>query len=135
MSDELKDNENTRPYKATSNLNTVIGNPNIQVDDPMNINIQNMVTDNKKAVTSNDQSETNESSDDQKKLDNTVSDKKDKSNIKEKSNKDNKKNITKENKSDDKEKKANFSLISKIKIFLLVFVAILIVVLMILAIL
>ena len=33
-----------RPYKATSNLNTAIGNPSVNINDTMNVNIQNMVT-------------------------------------------------------------------------------------------
>lgn len=38
-----EDNKQTpvAPYHATSNLNTAIGNPNINVNDPMNVNIQN----------------------------------------------------------------------------------------------
>lgn len=34
------------PYKASGNLNTAIGNPQINVNDPMNVNIQNMATNN-----------------------------------------------------------------------------------------
>ena len=38
-----EDNKQTpvTPYHATGNLNTAIGNPNINVNDPMNVNIQN----------------------------------------------------------------------------------------------
>jgi len=35
------DNSNVPTYKATGNLNTMISNPSINVNDPMNINIQN----------------------------------------------------------------------------------------------
>lgn len=35
---------NIRPYKASGNLNTVIGNPNVNINDTMNINIQNAAT-------------------------------------------------------------------------------------------
>ena len=36
--------DNVRPYKASGNLNTVIGNPSININDTMNVNIQNMAT-------------------------------------------------------------------------------------------
>ncbi len=36
--------ENIKPYKATGNLNTAIGNPSVNINDTMNINIQNMST-------------------------------------------------------------------------------------------
>ena len=32
------------PYKASRNLNTAIGNPSVNINDTMNINIQNMAT-------------------------------------------------------------------------------------------
>jgi len=35
---------NVRPYKATGNLNTAIGNPSININDAMNVNIQNAST-------------------------------------------------------------------------------------------
>jgi len=35
---------NITPYKATGNLNTAIGNPRININDTMNINIQSMAT-------------------------------------------------------------------------------------------
>lgn len=36
--------DNIRPYKASGNLNTVIANPSVNINDTMNINIQNMAT-------------------------------------------------------------------------------------------
>lgn len=35
---------NIRPYKASGNLNTVIGNPSVNINDTMNVNIQSMTT-------------------------------------------------------------------------------------------
>ena len=37
-------NESLTPYKASGNLNTSIGIPHMDVNDPMNINIQNVNT-------------------------------------------------------------------------------------------
>ena len=37
---------NVTPYRASGNLNTAIANPSINVNDTMNINIQNMATNN-----------------------------------------------------------------------------------------
>ena len=37
-------NGNIKPYKATHNLNTAIGNPSVNINDAMNVNIQNMAT-------------------------------------------------------------------------------------------
>lgn len=36
--------DNVSPYKASRNLNTAIGNPSVNINDTMNINIQNMAT-------------------------------------------------------------------------------------------
>ena len=36
--------ENITPYKATANLNTAIANPNVNINDTMNINIKTMAT-------------------------------------------------------------------------------------------
>ncbi len=46
FNESLNDNNNNNqtpvtPYHATGNLNTAIGNPNINVNDPMHVNIQN----------------------------------------------------------------------------------------------
>ena len=38
------DDNNVMPYKASGNLNTTIGNPRINVNDPMNVNIQSVNT-------------------------------------------------------------------------------------------
>ena len=46
-----------RPYKATSNLNTAIGNPSVNINDTMNVNIQNVATNT--VVTSNIQNDQN----------------------------------------------------------------------------
>lgn len=35
---------NIKPYKAKGNLNTAIGNPSVNINDTMNINIQNLAT-------------------------------------------------------------------------------------------
>lgn len=43
-SEPNKNNEAVTPYKASKNLNTMIGNPSIQVNDTMNVNIQNIQT-------------------------------------------------------------------------------------------
>lgn len=40
MNDEEKELDEVRPYKATRNLNTTISNPDINVNDMMNINIK-----------------------------------------------------------------------------------------------
>ena len=37
-------NINSGPYKATTNMNTIIGNPNANINNTMNINIQSMAT-------------------------------------------------------------------------------------------
>lgn len=47
----MNDNNNSsnggiRPYKASGNLNTVIGNPSVNINDTMNVNIQSMSTNN-----------------------------------------------------------------------------------------
>lgn len=34
-------NDNLTPYRASSNLNTAISNPTVNINDPMNVNIQN----------------------------------------------------------------------------------------------
>lgn len=39
-------NENIAHYRASGNLNTAIGNPSVNINDTMNVNIQNMVTNN-----------------------------------------------------------------------------------------
>lgn len=36
---------NTTPYRASGNLNTVIGNPSVNINDTMNVNIQSIATD------------------------------------------------------------------------------------------
>lgn len=38
-------NDTIRPYKATINLNTVIGNPNANINNAMDVNIQNVTAD------------------------------------------------------------------------------------------
>lgn len=38
------DSGNVSPYKASGNLNTAIGNPSVDINDTMNINIQSMNT-------------------------------------------------------------------------------------------
>lgn len=37
-------NGNVTPYKASGNLNAAIGNPQVNINDTMNVNIQNMAT-------------------------------------------------------------------------------------------
>ena len=46
MNENANNNQdnNYTPYRASGNLNTTIGNPNIDVNDAMNINIQNVAT-------------------------------------------------------------------------------------------
>ena len=39
-----EENNSSVPYRASRNLNTSIGNPNIDVNNTMNINIQNIMT-------------------------------------------------------------------------------------------
>lgn len=46
-------NINTVPYKATTNMNTMIGNPNANINNTMNINIQSMATNNVTNVSTN----------------------------------------------------------------------------------
>lgn len=43
---------NIKPYKATGNLNTAIGNPSVNINDTMNVNIQNMATNTVNTATS-----------------------------------------------------------------------------------
>lgn len=38
------DSGNVRPYKASGNLNTAIGNPSVNINDTMNMNIKSMNT-------------------------------------------------------------------------------------------
>ena len=40
----VNNNDNVTPYRASGNLNTAIGNPRINVNDPMNMNIQSVST-------------------------------------------------------------------------------------------
>lgn len=44
MNDVNDKNEDVTPYRASGNLNTYIGIPKINVNDPMNVNIQNVNT-------------------------------------------------------------------------------------------
>lgn len=48
MNNNIPNNDNSKnnvtPYRASSNLNTAISNPTINIYDPMNINIQNSIT-------------------------------------------------------------------------------------------
>lgn len=49
---ENKDYSRVTPYKATVNLNTAIGNPSVNINDTMDMNIQTMATNAKPNVAS-----------------------------------------------------------------------------------
>lgn len=41
---ETNEYNNIKPYKASGNLNTAIANPSVNINDTMNVNIQNLAT-------------------------------------------------------------------------------------------